>query len=276
LNDFDAGGIDPDTLVITSGPTHGNAWTSTQGGAIQYRASSAYQGTDTIKYRVRDLQGNLSAEATVTVTVLPASAGLAGWTRNIYLDILGRNAASSEIAYWENVTPAVGRETVAYAFLASREERAGYIAQCYEECLGRPVDPAGEEFWLGVWERTGGPEWVRAGLIGSGEYYVANGGTDAGAVNALYQDILGRNAAIAEVDYWDAVMDHTPLANVAMGFLTSDEYRLGLINKYYQFYLHRDAEAGGGQFWLQRMKQGMTQERLQAFLMASDEYFSFS
>jgi hypothetical protein len=277
-NDTDLyGDVDPGTVVITANTAHGMVTVDHETGLVTFRPQMSQAGTDQFRYRVRDLNGNLSNEATVNITVLASTFGAAGWAQNMYLDVLDRPAANAEIAYWNNViNGGVSRETIAYAFVSSREERACYIGQCYEEYLGRAVDQAGENFWLGVWDRMGGPEWIRAGLIGSGEYFQSNGGTSAGAVGALYEDLLGRSAVTPEVNYWVNVLQHTALANVAMGFLTSDEYRLEQINAYYQYYLHRSAEGGGAQFWLQKMKQGLSHERLQAILVACDEYYSYS
>lgn len=277
-NDSDLyGDIDPGTVVITSTTSNGTLTVDNDTGLITFRPQMTQAGADQFRYRVRDLNGNLSNEATVNITVLASTSGPSGWAQNLYLDVLDRPAVQAEIGYWADViNVGVSRETIAYAFVSSREERACYIDQCYEEYLGRSVDASGENFWLGVWDRMGGPEWIRAGLIGSGEYFQSNGGTAAGAVGALYEDLLGRGAATPEVNYWVNVLQHTALANVAMGFLTSDEYRLEQINTYYQYYLHRAAEGGGAQFWLQKMKQGLSHERLQAILVACDEYYSYS
>lgn len=278
-NDVDPfGELDPSTVVITSSTSYGTVTVDDATGLVTFRPQTSQAVVDQFRYRVRDVNGNLSNEAVVNITVLAGAFGqIPRWTQNMYLDILERAPVTAELDYWTNVISAgSSRETIAYAILSSREERAYYIGNCYQEYLGRGVDQSGEEFWLGVWERTGGPEWIRAGLIGSGEYFQANGGTAAGAVGALYEDLLNRTAVTPEVNYWVNVLQQTPLANVAMGFLTSDEYRLGQINVFYQYYLHRNAEGGGAQFWLQKMKQGLSQERLQAILIASDEYFSYS
>jgi hypothetical protein len=195
------------------------------------------------------------------------------WVQSLYFDLLGRASATPETDYWEAVLDrGVSHDTIASAFLTSRERRASFIDQYYQDYLGRPVDAAGLDYWLDVWQRHNGPEIVRASLIGSAEYYAAHGGTPAGAIQGLYNDILGRNAVAVEVAYWDEVLTRTPLSGISLGFLTSDEYRLGLISDWYQEFLDRPSESAGGQFWLNHMKHGMPQHQIQALLIGSQEY----
>ncbi|MEZ6135388.1 MAG: tandem-95 repeat protein [Pirellulaceae bacterium] len=60
--------IDLRTIVISQPPVFGTAIRN-ETGVVQYIAGAGFRGIDTFGYRVRDLAGNLSNEATVTVTV---------------------------------------------------------------------------------------------------------------------------------------------------------------------------------------------------------------
>jgi hypothetical protein len=59
-----------------------------------------------------------------------------------------------------------------------------------------------------VWNATGGPELVQAGIIGSPEYYATAGklnpslSPDAAWVTALYRNILGRDVDQQGLTYW--------------------------------------------------------------------------
>jgi hypothetical protein len=57
-----------------------------------------------------------------------------------------------------------------------------------------------------------------------------------------------------------------------IGFVTSDEYRLGLIDGWFQVYLGRTLDDAGGQYWLNQMKHGETQEQIQAGILGSVEF----
>jgi len=61
--------IDPTTVVITQAPDHGGAFVNTVSGDVSYSPVSNFSGTDTFTYRVRDVNGALSEETTVSITI---------------------------------------------------------------------------------------------------------------------------------------------------------------------------------------------------------------
>ena len=193
--------------------------------------------------------------------------------QNIYLDVLGRQASADELAYWsDQVSHGVTAQQIATTFLTSTEHRSGVINALYQQYLGRQADQAGINYWISVWKSTGGPEAVQAGIIGSAEYYQTAGGTDAAWVTALYQNILNRQVDAAGLAYWtDYIQTHSK-ESVVLGFVTSDEYRLGLIKGWFQIYLGRELDSSGAQYWLNQMKHGKTQEDIQAGILGSDEF----
>lgn len=274
-NDFDGSGlVNAASVAIVSGPTNGTISVDAAG-MIRYTPNASYVGSDSFTYTVQDGSANVSNVATVYLSIAQPMLGPNGtWVQNLYADVLGRNCSPSEAGFWANLLDAgTSREAVAQGFFTSRERRANFIEEYYLNYLGRAADSAGTEYWLNVWQATGGPELVRASLIGSGEYLQSHGGTVYGAVQGLYQDILNRNAAQSEVNYWVGVSSHASMTAIAQGFVTSDEYRLGLIHGWYEQYLHRSCDTGGGTYWLGRMKQGLRQEPLQGSLVASAEYY---
>lgn len=67
-NDTDSdGSIDPSTVIITQHPSIGTITVDATNGMIYYDAGLATYMQDTIKYRVRDNEGLLSSEATLTI-----------------------------------------------------------------------------------------------------------------------------------------------------------------------------------------------------------------
>ncbi len=67
-NDID-GFLDPSTMDITYGPSHGKTLINTTTGEIKYTPDTNYYGSDSFDYKVKDKQGALSNTATVTITV---------------------------------------------------------------------------------------------------------------------------------------------------------------------------------------------------------------
>jgi hypothetical protein len=275
-NDVDSNGIlNRATVTIVSGVSHGTLSIDPVTGLVRYTPNNAYAGGDSFTYTVEDAGGNVSNVATVNIAVAQPIVGSNNtWVQNLYADVLGRNCTPSEAAFWSNLLDTgVSREAVAQGFFTSRERRSNFIKEYYLDYLGRAADNPGIDYWLNVWQATGGPELVRASLIGSAEYLQSHGGTVYGAVYGLYQDILSRNAVQAELNYWVGVSAHASMTGIALGFVTSDEYRLGLVHGWYQQYLHRSCDNAGGTYWLNRMKQGLRQEPLQGSLVASQEYY---
>ncbi|PNX53780.1 MAG: hypothetical protein BV458_02565 [Thermoplasmata archaeon M9B2D] len=70
-NDTDPDGtLNPSTVTVTSGPTHGTTNINTTTGSIQYTPETNYYGSDSFIYTVNDDDGAPSNTATVTITVL--------------------------------------------------------------------------------------------------------------------------------------------------------------------------------------------------------------
>lgn len=235
-----------------------------------------HQHTPSQSQRMKRLRGleSLESRELLTVAVEPAAdISQSAWVKRLYLDVLGRPAGDPEATYWvERLNSGVTKATIAQSIIDGRERRSGAINDYYQKVLGRDVDPAGLEFWLGVWDRTGGPEVVRASLIGSGEYFQKAGGTNQKAIQSLYNDLLRRTAGPSEEQYWLNVMTHAALSNVAYGFVTSSEFRLQAVDQWYHDYLHRDVDLGGGAFWVNLMNNGIAQSAAQASLLGGGEY----
>ena len=75
-NDTDPDGtIDPAGITITGAAYTGTAVANTNG-TVTYTPNTGFAGTDTFVYTVKDNKGAVSNEATVTVTVTPATVNL--------------------------------------------------------------------------------------------------------------------------------------------------------------------------------------------------------
>lgn len=69
-NDFDLDGVlDPASLNLYAGPSHGTASVNTRTGSIRYTPDSNFEGTDAIAYKVSDNDGNESRLAVISISV---------------------------------------------------------------------------------------------------------------------------------------------------------------------------------------------------------------
>lgn len=94
-----------------------------------------------------------------------------------------------------------------------------------------------------------------------------NVGQNAGSGYRLYQAAFDRKPDNYGLKYWINDLDNgRSLQQVAKGFVDSAEFKAlnpgqdqnSLINNFYQHVLHRDADAGGLQYWNAKMSGGMT------------------
>jgi hypothetical protein len=164
------------------------------------------------------------------------------------------------------------RDAVVFGVLNSTEARADEIGNYYIRFLGRLADTDGMSYWQGRLAGGARQEDVMAGILGSDEYFNRHGGTNAGYVQGLYADLLGRGAGQSEIDYWVGQINGSSRGSVAYAIMASDEFRTSLIAGWYLRYLGRPVDADGLQTWLTDFAHGATQEQLQASLLLSAEY----
>lgn len=101
-----------------------------------------------------------------------AGRGTAGWVACLYHDVLGRDAAASEISYWSDQMAAGGSRTeVAAGFLLSTEHLTTVVDGYYVDLLRRHLDPAGRASWVAAIQRGTRVEDIIGGIVASDEYY---------------------------------------------------------------------------------------------------------
>src|SRR5262249_34442973 len=116
-----------------------------------------------------------------------------------------------------------------------------------------------------------------AGIVGSAEFFSrAQGPFNTGSANGnfisgLYLLVLNRTASSGEIAQWVNVLNTSTTAHVALGFLTSTEFRTDLFTAFYINILHRPPDQGGLTNWVNSTR-GFTSVRL-AFL-GSQEFIN--
>ncbi|HUY35205.1 MAG TPA: DUF4214 domain-containing protein [Pirellulales bacterium] len=285
---------EPLTAVLFNVPSHGRLVLNSDG-SFNYQPDPGFNGEDSFVYMADN--GTFRTPATVYLDSVQSQ-----WVARMYSEVLGRasHPGIDEVNYWVGqLNAGVSRLAIANLFVTSNERRSQVIGDLYQTYLGRAVDPAGLIYWLGVWNASSGPEQVQAGIIGSPEFYVTAGNTDASWVTALYQNLFERNPGPSEVAYWTGLLASQGSTNavrssVVLGFVTSDEYRLNLLRGiaapddpvgasepnepndlgWYAQYLHRPIDTAGAMYWLQQMRNGLPQESILDGILASGEYFN--
>lgn len=198
----------------------------------------------------------------------------------VYHDLLARDGDPGGLAYWAGlIDSGQPRYQVAQSLAASTEYRGEQVQAQYLKYLGRPTDgtlqSGGEGFWIGYIASGRTLEQLGESLIASNEYFANKGhGTNAGYVDALYHDILGRGP---ETGYWVARLDAgAPRWAVSTAILSSTEAYGNLINGIFQQFLRHLPDAPGLAFWVGQAQGGMRDELVVASIMASDEYLAYA
>jgi hypothetical protein len=179
----------------------------------------------------------------------------------------------TSVASESQPTPA-NLQLVANALSHSDEAYSQFITAAYERYLNRAPDGAGLAHWLSAMRYGLSDERLEAGFIGSPEYIANHGGSGAGWVVGMYQDLLGRTPSDGEVASWVDALDHGMSTEaVAYGFAASAE-REGLrVQADYQKYLGRQAAPQEVAYWVNAFEDGLSNEEVIAGFVGSPENF---
>lgn len=214
-----------------------------------------------------------------TVPLVPTAFGPEEvYTYVTYELLFGREPDAAGLSYWATaLRTGTPRRAVADFLTSSDEFRTGIIRRDYRVFLGREPDAGGLAFWLSQMRGGVTIQQMDAGFIASPEY-IANAGSTAGWVQALYGDVLGRQAAPAEVAYWATAYDTHRLTpqQISLGFLLSTELLSAQINGEYQYLLDRDSDAAGVAFWVKQIQGGVRYETVIGSIVGSDEFWNLA
>jgi hypothetical protein len=198
----------------------------------------------------------------------------------LYRDLLGREVDPGGFSGWTSIlNSGVSRTQVVRMLEDSTEYRTKFVSSVYMQILRRPVDPTGLNMGLGILASgaVGAADQLRAILLGSDEYFNRIGGrTNAGFIQALYHDLLNRDAdtlgAQALEQYLANGGDRTQAAGL---YLTTPEAAGVLVAGLYQHYLHRQpapSELPGYEFVLGTSQ--LSEFDVAAIIAGSGEYLA--
>jgi hypothetical protein len=161
------------------------------------------------------------------------------------------------------------------ALVHSAEYFSTIIEPAYSQFLGRSPDPSGLAYWISRMQQGLTDEQLEAGFIGSPEYYQHSGGTDKAWVDAMYQDLLGRQPDQGGESYWiGQLANGANRSSVAYGFAASSEREGQHVMADYQKYLGRPAGSSEIAYWVGQFTLGVTNEDIISGFVSSDEYFN--
>src|SRR5262249_54258588 len=145
----------------------------------------------------------------------------------------------------------------------------------YVTLLHRTPSPAEVTGWVRLLVNGTSDEQVLAGFTSSAEYYQQAGGDDQGWVEALYRDLLGRDAdGGGGVGWVGARRAGASRFRVAYGIASSVDHVSLVVAADYQRLLGRSAAPSEVAGWVNNVRSGIAEERVVAAFVASDEFYT--
>ncbi|HLN31276.1 MAG TPA: DUF4214 domain-containing protein [Gemmataceae bacterium] len=199
------------------------------------------------------------------------------YVQQIYLDLLGRPADAGALAAFSAGLDdgQLTRGQFVQDILDSAEYRSDVVGGLYQLYLGRNADPAGLSAFTADLAKGSTDEQSAALIAGSAEFFTDNGGTNAGFLNAIYEDALGRPIDPTGLTAWEqALALGATRGQVAAAIFGSSEYQQYLVQTLYQRFLQRPADAGGLATFANLLASGARDEVVIAQLLESSEYYN--
>jgi hypothetical protein len=251
-------------------------------GSVEVTTNSAGFGTFALRNASVPAGAGTTFTATVTAGVTVGTSAFSNsigtstanqaYVANNYQLLLSRVPDPSSSVWVDLLDKGTSAASVVLGIEGSEEYIRDQVDAMYLRYLRRAADPQGQQHWVGVVQAGGTFEQAAEGLASSQEYYVLRGGTNQGFLTGLYADVLNRSASTAELAVWETALDSgASRANVAVAFLTSQEYRTDLVQNDYATFVLRAADADGLAHWVNALNAGATDQAVLAAIFGSPE-----
>jgi uncharacterized protein YqfB (UPF0267 family) len=196
------------------------------------------------------------------------------FVNQVYQDLLGRSAEPAAQAAW---VAALAQDLAPNDFVqtieSSPEYRSGRIDNLYTTLLGRHADVGGLNGFLIAMSAGMTIEQIKSLILSSPEFFARSGGTNAGFLAALYQDVLGRTIDSAGAVGWGTQLQlGLDRGIVATDILMSGEAHQDMVEHTYQEFLNRAADVGGLIGWSIALEHGLRDEAFLAAIIGSGEF----
>lgn len=264
------------TPGITSTPAYGSLSLNTDG-SFTYTPNGSFQGIDHFTYV--DVVGPTTSNA-VTDTVYSHGGALVA---KMYQQMLKRAAGDSDVKGW---APSVDANTaniqgVDQGVYNSNEYESPKITNWFYSLLGRGPSASDLSYWENIWTQYESPEAVINGIASTAEsfnyaqtqYHYSD--ANSNWVSLIYPAILNRAVDSGALSYFTGELDNHYMTQgqVAQALTSSNEYRDGVIQSFFQTFLGRSASSSDLNYYQGLMDNyGYTQLHVQQVIVGSGEY----
>jgi hypothetical protein len=214
--------------------------------------------------------------ASVTLGPWTASGNNIGFLAAVYHDVLARAVDPAGQTYWlGQLSDGVSRTQVSLAIVTSLESHTDIIKGFYTDLLHRAADTPGLNSLLNLFAQGYTQADIKSVFYGSEEYFqTRGGGTNAGFLDALYQDELNRAPDSGGQTYYTQLLaDGHSRGDVASLLMEGQEAIHDVVQSYYQTYLSRPADDAGLAYWTSVLQVDNRYSVVQSALLGSDEFY---
>jgi len=287
--DTSALGHVPDGIPVSFATTSGSivpiTSTTTAGKATAQFTAGNTAGPATVSAKV-DNQTSTATLTTIPAPPTPPACMIPPFAvtpnqkfvAQVYCDLFERTVDPVGLSYWNGfLSGGTSRSQVVFdiEFALPNEYQTIVVQSLYHQYLHRAADPLGLQNGIAFLNGGGTNEQLATLLIASPEFFMLAGGTNAGFLNALYLDALGRPIdPTAAANLGAFLAQGGSRAVVASGVLHSLEYQTKLVEGYYEEFLRRPADPIGLALYVNLLQQGKTDQQVIASIVGSPEYFA--
>lgn len=198
------------------------------------------------------------------------------WINQVYVDLLGRPANAAEITAGESLLGGGGtRTTATMGVLLSTEYRQRLLTDIFSTFLRRAPSAPEISFWLPAFTAGLTDEQIEAQIVASPEYFALGGSTNAGWINRIFIDALGRVPSSAETAIDSTLLASSSRLSVGLSILTSNEAATRRVQQDFARFLRRNPSATDSAAFVSLIAGGLTNEQFISALLAADEYYNF-
>lgn len=222
--------------------------------------------------------GSLITQAAVTPSLAGAEplSTTERYVRQAFVDVV-RDADPDPAVVDANVAKLDGgfnRSRWVGELLLSDLGRGAFVAGEYERILDREIEDGAGGDLVALMRNGKTRPGVRSLLVGSTEYFQTHGNsTNAGYIDSIYVDLLGRPASAGDRAHWLAQLSRgVKREQVAGLFQEGQEGRRVRVQAIFQTYLNRNVDAGGLNRFSNQLKAGTTEEKVIIEIVGSPEY----
>jgi len=194
------------------------------------------------------------------------------WIRQLYETFLGRQASPEEVQrHRDQLAAGLDPKRLPRALGKSREGREQTIKGLYRRYLGRCADPVGLRHYRKALGSGRSRTEIERDLLVSAEYASIQGRCPEGWLRGLYQDVHGRAADAAGLEYFAEDLDEalSSKASLALTFLESHERRERWVRLCYVEILGRPPHQHELRSWARSLAQGTELDEVRYALAAS-------